>query len=130
MAEGAREKSGATFALSDTGIAGPGGGSVQKPVGTAYVALAGGGETVVRHLFFPTDRETFKQLATQMRSISCENALGHGAGLVADHHRRSHLDVVVKHLGGRGRHADAAVRSRIAWQNPDVHPDSFIASGA
>ncbi len=66
MAEGAREKSGATFALATTGIAGPGGGSVQKPVGTVYVALAGGGETVVRHLFFPTDRETFKQLATQM----------------------------------------------------------------
>jgi nicotinamide-nucleotide amidase len=66
MAEGAREKSGTTFALATTGIAGPGGGSVQKPVGTAYVALAGGGETVVRHLFFPTDRETFKQLATQM----------------------------------------------------------------
>jgi nicotinamide-nucleotide amidase len=66
MAEGAREKSETTFALATTGIAGPGGGSAQKPVGTAYVALAGGGETVVRHLFFPTDRETFKQLATQM----------------------------------------------------------------
>ena len=66
MAEGARAKSGATFALATTGIAGPGGGSEAKPVGTAFVALAGGGETVVRHLFFPTDRETFKQLATQM----------------------------------------------------------------
>jgi len=66
MAEGARAKSGAAFALATTGIAGPGGGSESKPVGTAYVALAGGGETVVRHLFFPTDRETFKQLATQM----------------------------------------------------------------
>ena len=66
MAEGAREKSGATFALATTGIAGPGGGSDMKPVGTAYIALAGGGKTVVRHLFFPTDRETFKQLASQM----------------------------------------------------------------
>jgi nicotinamide-nucleotide amidase len=66
MAEGARAKSGASFALATTGIAGPGGGSEAKPVGTAYIALAGGGETVVRHLFFPTDRETFKQLATQM----------------------------------------------------------------
>jgi nicotinamide-nucleotide amidase len=66
MAEGARAKSGAAFALATTGIAGPGGGSEAKPVGTAYLALAGGGETVVRHLFFPTDRETFKQLATQM----------------------------------------------------------------
>jgi competence/damage-inducible protein CinA-like protein len=66
MAEGARTKSGTTFALATTGIAGPGGGSEAKPVGTAYIALAGGGETVVKHLFFPTDRETFKQLATQM----------------------------------------------------------------
>ncbi|MDQ3199261.1 MAG: nicotinamide-nucleotide amidohydrolase family protein, partial [Verrucomicrobiota bacterium] len=66
MAEGAQAKSGATFALATTGIAGPGGGTEAKPVGTAYVALAGGGETVVRRLFFPTDRETFKQLATQM----------------------------------------------------------------
>ena len=66
MAEGARAKSGATFALATTGIAGPGGGSEAKPVGTAFIALAGGGETVVKHLFFPTDRETFKQLATQM----------------------------------------------------------------
>ena len=65
MAEGARAKSGADFALATTGIAGPGGGCAVKPVGTAYIALAGGGETVVRHFFFPTDRETFKQLVTQ-----------------------------------------------------------------
>jgi nicotinamide-nucleotide amidase len=66
MAEGALARSKASFALATTGIAGPGGGSEAKPVGTAYIALAGGGQTVVRHLFFPTDRETFKQLATQM----------------------------------------------------------------
>ncbi len=65
MAEGARDKSGVTFALATTGIAGPGGGTPQKPVGTAYISLAGGGLTVVRHLYFPADRETFKQLATQ-----------------------------------------------------------------
>lgn len=65
MADGAREKSGADFALATTGIAGPGGGSAAKPVGTAYIALSGGGETVVRPFFFPSDRETFKQLVTQ-----------------------------------------------------------------
>jgi nicotinamide-nucleotide amidase len=65
MAEGARTRSGASFALATTGIAGPGGGGEKKPVGTAYIALAGGGETLVRHFFFPTDRETFKQLVSQ-----------------------------------------------------------------
>ena len=65
MAEGAREKSEASFAIATTGIAGPGGGSEVKPVGTAFLALAGGGETSVRHLFYPTDRETFKQLVAQ-----------------------------------------------------------------
>ncbi len=66
MAEGALARAGATFALAVTGIAGPGGGSEAKPVGTAFIALAGGGETIVRRLFFPADRETFKQLASQM----------------------------------------------------------------
>jgi nicotinamide-nucleotide amidase len=65
MAEGARTQAGATYALSTTGIAGPGGGTEAKPVGTAYVALARDGDTLVRQLFFPTDRETFKQLVAQ-----------------------------------------------------------------
>jgi nicotinamide-nucleotide amidase len=81
MAEGARLKSGADFALATTGIAGPGGGSAVKPVGTAYIALAGGGEPVVRHFFFPTDRETFKQLVTQTALNLLRERLNRGAGL-------------------------------------------------
>jgi nicotinamide-nucleotide amidase len=65
MTEGARRNANSTFALATTGIAGPGGGSEAKPVGTAYIALAGEGRALVRHLYFPTDRETFKQLVTQ-----------------------------------------------------------------
>ena len=65
MAEGALARTGASFALAATGIAGPGGGSEAKPVGTAFLALAGGGPTIVKRLYFPTDRETFKQLASQ-----------------------------------------------------------------
>jgi nicotinamide-nucleotide amidase len=66
MAEGARERARSTFALSTTGVAGPTGGSPEKPVGTVYVGLASGdSETIVKKFFYPTDRETFKQLAAQ-----------------------------------------------------------------
>ena len=66
MAEGARVRSGATHALATTGIAGPGGGSVEKPVGTLWIGLSEeGGETVAWRENFPTDRLTFKRLATQ-----------------------------------------------------------------
>jgi nicotinamide-nucleotide amidase len=66
MADGALEKSGADYALSLTGIAGPGGGSEEKPVGLVHIALARRGTpTLCREYRFPRDRETFKQIATQ-----------------------------------------------------------------
>jgi nicotinamide-nucleotide amidase len=65
MAEGARARAGSTYALSTTGIAGPSGGSAEKPAGTVYVGLAAPDQTVAKKFFFPNDRETFKQQTAQ-----------------------------------------------------------------
>jgi nicotinamide-nucleotide amidase len=65
MADGARSRARSTYALATTGVAGPSGGSEEKPVGTVYVALADERDTKIRKLFFPSDRETFKQLTAQ-----------------------------------------------------------------
>ena len=50
MAEGVREKAGSHLGIGITGVAGPGGGTPQKPVGLVYVSLSDGKETWVRRL--------------------------------------------------------------------------------
>lgn len=66
MAEGCLRASGADHAIALTGIAGPGGGSEEKPVGTVFIGLASrDGATVIEHRTNRADRQTFKQLASQ-----------------------------------------------------------------
>ena len=70
MALGARSRCGADWAVAITGIAGPGGGSAEKPVGTVWFGLAGPGvgarELVTsEHGLFPGDRTRVRQQATQ-----------------------------------------------------------------
>jgi nicotinamide-nucleotide amidase len=56
MADGARARSGADFAVSVTGIAGPDGGTAETPVGTVWFGLAGPHGTTTYHHVFQGDR--------------------------------------------------------------------------
>jgi len=61
MAAGGRSRTGAHVAVAVTGIAGPGGGSEQKPVGTVYIAWnVAGREPVVERFHFHGDREAIR----------------------------------------------------------------------
>ncbi len=56
MAEGARTLLGTDFSVATSGIAGPDGGTIKKPVGTLWTAVASGTETVAEKHTFGTDR--------------------------------------------------------------------------
>ncbi|MHB9099887.1 MAG: nicotinamide-nucleotide amidohydrolase family protein, partial [Syntrophales bacterium] len=65
MAEGVRRLAGTDLGIAVTGIAGPSGGTEEKPVGTAYIALADGGTTFCRHYAFRWERRRNKVAASQ-----------------------------------------------------------------
>ncbi len=69
MAEGVRRLMGADLAVSITGIAGPGGGSAEKPVGLVWFGLATASGVVTDRRVFPGGRE-------DVRSAAVEHALG------------------------------------------------------
>jgi nicotinamide-nucleotide amidase len=76
MAEGARRASRTDYAIAVTGIAGPGGGTPGKPVGTVFIALASAGETRVLRRFNPGERLAFKETTARQALEELEVLLG------------------------------------------------------
>jgi len=72
MLNGALRHSPAKFAIAVTGVAGPGGGSDEKPVGTVWIAVGSEEYQVVRRYVFPGDRDAVRQatLVTAIESLS------------------------------------------------------------
>ncbi len=79
MARGVLRAFGADLALSTTGIAGPTGGSPQKPVGLTYVALAGRAGEAVERFVFPGDRLLNKERAVDAALALLLRHLSEGA---------------------------------------------------
>lgn len=69
MAEGARRVTATDYAVAVTGIAGPGGGTAEKPVGTVFIGAAWAGGTMVRRQFNPGERIDFKE-ATARQALA------------------------------------------------------------
>jgi nicotinamide-nucleotide amidase len=65
MAEGACSRSGADAAMAVTGIAGPSGGTTEKPVGTVWLAVRMGGRTVAKRRHYPGTRDMVRIRAAQ-----------------------------------------------------------------
>jgi nicotinamide-nucleotide amidase len=66
LADGIRRSVGSTLGVGITGIAGPGGGSDEKPVGTVHIALSHAGGVKERAVRFPGDREAIRWHASQL----------------------------------------------------------------
>jgi nicotinamide-nucleotide amidase len=84
MAEGIRRRLGATIGVGVTGIAGPGGGTALKPVGTVAIAAAGPSRTVVRTVRFNGSRAQIKHYASQTALDMVRRLVARDAAFISD----------------------------------------------
>ena len=75
MAQGVRQLMHTDIGIADTGIAGPTGGTLQKPVGLFYIALASGDDVIVEEHIFRGNRIVVRQEAAQAALILLRNYL-------------------------------------------------------
>ena len=75
MAEGVRKLAGTDLGLASTGIAGPTGGSPEKPVGTVYLAVADAQKTICRHYAYRWDRKRNKEIFSEAALFLLKNFL-------------------------------------------------------
>lgn len=75
MVKGVQSQFGSDLAVSITGIAGPGGGSEEKPVGLVYIGVANGNLIDVYQNLFPGTRETVRTRSTQIALMQLRKAI-------------------------------------------------------
>jgi len=80
MARGIAARSGAEVGIALTGIAGPGGGTPEKPVGTVHIAIVHPGGEWQHPYFFPLGRDRFKSLAAATALDRLRKILSPAAG--------------------------------------------------
>ncbi|MEN6486566.1 MAG: CinA family nicotinamide mononucleotide deamidase-related protein [Syntrophobacteraceae bacterium] len=84
MAEGARRRAGVDVAVAVTGIAGPSGGSEEKPVGTVFIGCATPRTTVVEKHLFSGSRDHIRESAAQAALVLLWRVLSHDTELLSD----------------------------------------------